>query len=115
MGITGFAFTPTHPGDWAPEQLLLFNGIVQIKAAAVKGRVCGVQEILYNSGILRDPPFGRQNDNENWHCHTEQSEVSRLAEHYILAEILPPFGRQNDNKNWYCHTERSDCEAHPKG
>ena len=36
MRITGFAFAPTHPGDWAPEQLLLCDCIVQIKAAAVK-------------------------------------------------------------------------------
>jgi len=37
LGITGFAFMPTHPGDWAPDQLLLFDYIVQIKTAAVKG------------------------------------------------------------------------------
>ena len=35
-------------------------------------------EILTPSGVLRDPPFGRQNDNKAWRCHAEHGEASRL-------------------------------------
>ena len=29
------------------------------------------------SGMLRDPPFGRQNDNKDWHYHAERSETTQ--------------------------------------
>ena len=88
MGITGFAFAPTRPGVRAPEQLLLFNGIVQTKTAAVKRRVCRVQEILYTLGMLRDPLISGQNDNENWRRHAEHSGASRISAHDIPFVML---------------------------
>ena len=50
------------------------------------------------SGVLCDPPFGRQNDNKNQRCHAEHSEASRLTAHDILVEIISAYSRHDDIK-----------------
>ena len=59
--------------------------------------------------MLRDLPFGRQNDNKKWRCRAERSEASRYVSHDILAEIPPACGCQNDKNKWRCHAEGSEA------
>ena len=75
----GSPASPLHPpirGIGHQSSCCYFDCIVQIKAAAVKGRVCGVQ-----------------NDKKKRCCHAERSKASRLTDNDI------PFVMQSETKH----------------